>query len=138
MLYLPLAAVEQPTPSEIGSTLLSIAFILLILERAGAVVRFFWPNQQRGEKNIGNYATKDDIGRLELQIAGLTSDYKDLLKTSFDRYDSFNKIIADVRVGQEVLRHEISSEVNRLVDVLIKKIDVAEKHAVNSHKQSGE
>lgn len=132
----------DPTPSEIGTVLLSLAFILLVVERVAALTRFFWPSRDREivipavpAKN-GDYATKTDILRLEKQMADLTTDYKDLLKSSFDRYDGFNKTIADLRVGQEALRREIHDEFHKIVDTLVTHIKIAEKNATESHKHS--
>lgn len=141
MLSTIFAADPSPTPSDIGTVIVSFAFILLVVERILSLVRFFWPGQygmsMAGKVN-GDYATKTDMSRLEKQIAELTTDYKDLLKSTFDRYDGFNKTVADLRVGQESLRREIHDEVSKLGVLLVEKIEFATKVAADSHKQMRE
>lgn len=126
----------DPTPTELGTVVISLAFILLMLERIASLIRFFWPNQMPGGagKPNGDYATKSDISRLEKQLGDLTTDYKDLLKSTFDRYDGFNKTVADLRVGQEELRREIHDEVSKLGVILVAKIEAATRAAIESYK----
>lgn len=125
-------AVTEPslTPSELGTTLIGIAFILLVVERVTSLARFFWP---AAVKN-GDYATKSDISRLEKQIGELTNDYRKLLESSFARYEEFNKTIADIRIGQETLRGDIS----RVAVMISSKIDTATRIATESHKHTNE
>lgn len=129
----------DPSPAELGTVIIALAFILLMLERIASLIRFFWPNQLMGAgKPNGDYATRSDISRLEKQIGDLTTDYKDLLKSTFSRYDEFGKTVADLRVGQEGLRREIHDEVSKLGVILVAKIELATKAAIESHKHHGE
>jgi hypothetical protein len=138
MIYTIFAA--DPSPADLGTAIISFAFILLIVERIASLVRFFWPHQPVAQavavKPNGDYATRADISRLEKQLGDLTTDYKDLLKSTFDRYDGFNKTVADLRVGQEELRREIHDEVSKLGIILVAKIDAATKAAIESHQHA--
>lgn len=133
MLFTTVIATVDPTPAptatDIGSLVIGIAFILLVIERIASLVRLFWPHKQVN----GDYATTADIIRLEERLGILTNDYKELVKTAFDHYDIFNKTIADLRVGQEVLRREIGQEVVKATESVLMRIDRAEKVAADSH-----
>jgi len=127
-----------PSPSDLGSLMIGLVFILLFFERLTSAVRFFWPAKhvENGNNTAikNDYATKADIVRLEGRIGELTKDYKDLLKSSFDRYEAFTQMVANLRVGQEALHRELCDEMAKAIAIISDKIDRAENRAMNGHK----
>lgn len=126
------ADTPSPLPGELGTVLLSILVILLLFERALAVISWIKPRNEdlvkRSELDevkaqLASFVTRIELQRLEQQLNSIVSDHKELVKDTSQRHVEFNRIMGDVRLSIEAVRREIREENSKLAQQLFEHID---------------
>lgn len=126
------ADTPSPLPGELGTVLLSILVILLLFERALAVISWIKPRNEdlvkRSELDevkaqLASFVTRIELQRLEQQLNSIVSDHKELVKDTSQRHVEFNRVMGDVRLSIEAVRREIREENSKLAKDLFEHID---------------
>jgi len=120
---MPFGQIPTPIPSSLGEWVISLAMILIILDRGKAL---FWPNKPRTEQyvdqtqfselkeTLANYVTRIELKRLEDDIANLTAEHKELSKYTHDRVHELASSINQIHVRIEVLHRELHKDIENL------------------------
>jgi hypothetical protein len=131
-MYFQLAQVPSPQSAELGSLVLGIAILLIIVEQVKSI---FFPSKPSSEElvkrvelnelkaQLANYVTRVELQRIEQQIANMMTEYKELSRSTASRSDELNKSIIDLRLNQEAMRREFTTEINEASTTILDKID---------------